>query len=225
LMIAVVTCDIISSRLYPVAQRKLIDSALRDAFAEVCATIPLAHADFFSFSIIQGDEFQFSLESPEYFYHVILLLRAKLSLCPVIPVPLFRAGIGFGQRSIEGKTSYQMDGSAYHNSRRAIDKFSESGNKKRLSLCSADDRLLSETINAILAFADNLESHWTLPQRRNIMHKISGRTNTDIAVLQHVSRQNVGKSLKSAGWELIEETLNCFVILAQVPGGFTHVNQ
>ena len=224
-MIAVVTCDIISSRVYPVAQRELIDSALRNAFAEVCAAIPLAHADFLSFSIIQGDEFQFSLESPEYFYHVILLLRAKLSLCPVIPVPLFRAGIGFGLRSIEGNTSYQMDGSAYHNSRSAINKFSKSENKKRLSLCATDDRLLTQTINTILAFADNLELHWTLAQRKYIMHKLSGIKIADIAALQQVSRQNVGKSLRSAGWELIEETLNYFVALAQIPGGLTHVNR
>lgn len=203
-MIAVLTCDIVASRAYSEVQRQILDSELKAAFKESCEKLPQAGADYLSFSIIQGDEFQFNLAAPQYFYHFLLYFRNRFAISGLTPTPSFRAGIGFGQRSVAGSSnSYQMDGSAYHHAREAMNGFSGQANKHRLSLVNSDAPDVQNCINTILAFCDNIELNWTSAQRNTIANSFLGDSTKQIATLMGVSRQNVEKLLKSAKWELI----------------------
>ncbi|MDD2229325.1 MAG: SatD family protein [Candidatus Cloacimonetes bacterium] len=209
-MIAVLTCDIIASRTYSDAQRQVLDADLRLAFRDSCMAIPQAKADYLSFSVIQGDEFQFSLEAPRYFYRFLLMFRNRLALSSIEPMPCFRAGIGFGSRSIVGDNSYQMDGSAYHHARSAMNSFSQANFKNRLSAVVHEKQTLTNALNTMLAFCDSIEQGWTLTQRNAIAHAFTQGNSRQIAAILQVSRQNVDKLLKSAQWELISQAMDYF---------------
>ncbi|HNX01840.1 MAG TPA: hypothetical protein PKK33_10770, partial [Candidatus Cloacimonadota bacterium] len=117
MMIAVLTCDIIGSRFFSNKDRALLQKSIREFFDVTCRLFPQAKADVISFRVTAGDEFQFSLLEPCYSYQFLLHLRLQTSLLKVDRMPLFRCGIGTGERSVEGQTSYEMDGTAYYRSR------------------------------------------------------------------------------------------------------------
>ena len=79
-MIAVLTCDIISSRSYDKKQRQILQTSISDAFSYTCKIIPEAKADYMSFSVIQGDEFQFNIEEAPYSIFFVYF-RNQLFLC------------------------------------------------------------------------------------------------------------------------------------------------
>ena len=210
-MIAVLTCDIIASRTYTDVQRQALDTKLRSAFKAACQALPQAHADYLSFSIIQGDEFQFSLQAPRFFYHFLLILRNLFALCGVHPLPLFRSGIGWGTCSIASSSnSYQRDGSAYHNSRSALNSFELPNNKQRLSSVCMDNPFVANSFNTILMFCDNIELGWSERQRFALTYALQANSIQETANKMGVSRQNVEKLLKSAKWDLITESLGYF---------------
>ena len=210
-MIAVLTCDIISSRSYDKKQRQILQTSISDAFSYTCKIIPEAKADYMSFSVIQGDEFQFNIEEAPYFHHFLFTFRNQLSLCGIEPPPFFRAGIGFGTRTIEGKNnSYQMDGTAYHNSRFALNSFSENAYKKRLSIVRLDNPLLTKCYNTVLAFCDDWESSISFPQRRAIQQILTGLTQRQAAQNLGFTEQNMVKLLKRAKWDLFSQAMDFF---------------
>ncbi|MDY0152102.1 MAG: SatD family protein [Candidatus Cloacimonas sp.] len=209
-MIAVLTCDIIASRTYSDAHRQVLDADLRLAFKDTCMAIPQAKANYLSFSVIQGDEFQFSIEAPQFFYHFLIMFRNRLALSSLKPMPSFRAGIGFGSRSIHANTSYQMDGSAYHHSRSALNSFGEPSFKNRLSAVVHDKLPVTNSLNTMLAFCDAIEQSWSHTQRNAIALAFTNSSSRQIAAILQVSRQNVDKLLKSAKWELICQAMDYF---------------
>ena len=210
-MIAVLTCDIIRSRVYGINQRQQLETQISESFQYACKIIPQAQADYMSFSVTQGDEFQFSIESPPYFYHFLFTFRNRLSLCGIEPIPLFRAGIGFGTRTIEGKSnSYQMDGSAYHNSRYAMNSFDETVNKKRLSIVYFNHPFLDKCCNTVLAFCDDLERSHSYDQKKAIAQILTGLTYQQAAQNLGVSKQNIDRLLKRANWNLFTQAMELF---------------
>ncbi|MDD4310765.1 MAG: hypothetical protein PHO32_10315 [Candidatus Cloacimonetes bacterium] len=231
-MIAVLTCDIIASRIYTDVQRQALDTQLRIAFKASCLALPQAEADYLSFSIIQGDEFQFSLESPAFFYHFLLMFRNLLAIGSLTPwgypslkadfvntetnplhslMPCFRAGIGIGTRSITAKAnSYQMDGSAYHHSRTSMHNFEHSLNKHRLTIFHSDNPFVASSLNTILMFCDSIEQEWSERQRLAIFYTLEANSSLQTAIKMGVSRQNVEKLLKSANWDLICRSMDYF---------------
>ncbi len=205
-MIAVVTCDLIGSRKYSVAQRREMEQRVRAAFGETCEVIRDAGADYFSFSVIQGDEFQFVLRQPAFAYRFILAFRNLLSAVCGAADPLFRAGIGIGELAVGGSISYQMDGTAFHNSRDAINRF-RGKDAKRLTMIVTGLPKPDATIDLILELSDAFEDRWTLPQREVISAYLSGRNQTEIAKKRNHSRQSVSNILIDAQYSRVEQVM------------------
>lgn len=210
-MIAVFTCDIIASRLFTIVQRKALDAGIKEAFTATCQALPAAEAELLSFSVIQGDEFQFSILNSQYFYHFLLMLRLRFALLLPASVPLFRCGIGMGERSISSGTSYQRDGSAYHRSRSALGCFDM--HKGRLSFLHSPRELANRSANVILGCCDHFEKSWSNKQRKAILLKMEGRTLKQSSELMESSWQNVQQLLQNANWERIQEALSYFAEL------------
>ncbi|MBP7309696.1 MAG: hypothetical protein KA984_00225 [Candidatus Cloacimonetes bacterium] len=210
-MVAVFTCDIISSRFYSVPQRQVLDAGIKEAFAATCFNLPVAEGELLSFSVIQGDEFQFSMLNPAYFYHFLLMLRLRFALLLPDIIPLFRCGIGMGERSISSGSSYQRDGSAYHRSRSALESFD--AHKGRLSLLQSPRELADSSANTILGFCDHFEKGWSARQRQALLLKMAGSNLKQSSEIMKSSWQNVQQLLQNAGWERIQEALDYFAAL------------
>lgn len=210
-MVTVFTCDMVSSRFYAMLQRQVLDAGIKEAFAATCRDLPAAEAELLSFSVIQGDEFQFSILNPAWFYHFLLMLRLRFSLLLPDMVPLFRCGIGMGERSISSGSSYQRDGSAYHRARFALEAFTR--HKGRLSLLQGPHELANRSANTILGFCDHFEKAWSAKQRQALLLKMAGNTLRQSSEQMKSSWQNVQQLLQNAGWELIQEALDYFAEL------------
>lgn len=203
-MIAVFTCDIIGSRNYPTPERGLLNSLVKDSFAQACAAFPQTQADYLSFSITQGDEFQFNAESTRDFYAFLLLFRTGVALSELRPVPFFRCGIGFGDRATSGKNSYEMDGSAYYFSRTALNGFAEAGNLNALTRACFDAPLAQRALNSLFMFCDRIESNWSPEQRQAVGGILRGFSQGQVAEKLKTTQQNISKLLKNASWAYLE---------------------
>ena len=207
-MIAVFTCDIIASRRFSALQRQVLDQGLRNAFAETCRILPGAKGELLSFSVVQGDEFQFSILQPAWFYSFLLMLRLRFSLLLPDGDPMFRCGIGIGTRSIAGGSSYQRDGSAYHASREALERFERM--KGRLSILQRANGGYDAGLNLILGFCDHLELSWSSRQKQALLLRLEGHNLKQSAEQLHSSWQNVQQLLQNAGWDRLQEAIGYF---------------
>ena len=165
-MIAAVTCDIIKSRQYSNADRSKVNDLIRSAFNEAIDLFPEAKADKLSFSIIQGDEFQFVINKPAMAYRFVVFYRLILSLKDL--KPNFRAGIGFGEVAVSNANSYKMDGSAFHRSRDAFQKFSQPKFRNRITHILCSNQELNDQFEILAMYNDFIEQRWSKKQKNSI---------------------------------------------------------
>lgn len=199
-MVAAVTCDIIKSRQYSTAERKKVDELIRQAFIETIELFPKAKANKLSFSIIQGDEFQFIVENPALVYKFVVYYRIILSLKEL--KPKFRAGIGIGEIAVDNDNSYKMDGSAFHRSRDAFQKFSKTKFRNRITTIICGDQDLDAQFEIITMYNDFIETKWTDKQKEAIYWMNKEDTMKLIAKKIDITRQNVKKRIRNSDWDL-----------------------
>ncbi len=212
-MIVVLTCDIIGSRFYEAKDRSLLQECIRKFFDLTCKQFSEAQAEVLSFRVTAGDEFQFSLEEPSLAYKFLLFFRLQTSLLDMKPMPRFRCGIGIGEKSVVGNSSYESDGSAYYRSRQALNAISGKSEKTRLTNITTEDETLNDYLENILILMDAIENNWTLRQREFILLQLEGKTFRETAQLLKTTYQNVGRLLGIANWAEFEQSLNFLVSL------------
>jgi hypothetical protein len=206
-MIAVLTCDIIGSRFFNNSDRALLQESIKKYFEIACTQFPHAKADVLSFHVTAGDEFQFSLAEPSLAYQFLLYFRLHISLLNMKPMPRFRCGIGIGERSVTGETSYEMDGSAYYRSRQALNAISGNSEKNRLTNICTDDDKLNRTLEVLCTLMDTIENDWTLRQRQFILTQLEGKTLIEAAEYLKTSFQNISRILQIAKWNEFEQSM------------------
>lgn len=209
-MIIVYTCDIIGSRNYGIADRQEINKLIKEYFDKACQLFPKTKADYLSFTITQGDEFQFTADKPTDFYKFLLYFRNEVALSDIKPKVFFRCGIGLGEKATDGNNSYEMDGSAFYNSRIALDGLKAKDNLNKLTRIHHPRKKLNILINSLLMFCDNLEYNWSTEQREAVNQTLMGKTQTEIANELDKSQQSISKILISAQWEFISNALQTF---------------
>jgi len=197
-MIAAVTCDIIKSRQYSNADRSKVNDLIRSAFNEAIDLFPEAKADKLSFSIIQGDEFQFVINNPALAYRFVVFYRLILSLKDL--KPNFRAGIGFGEVSISSDNSYKMDGSAFHNSRDALNIFKNKKYKYRITTLKSDVKEIESQLDLIAMYNDFIEQRWSIKQRNSIYLYEKFGSFKEAAKHDSVSFQALQQRIKVSGY-------------------------
>jgi hypothetical protein len=206
-MVAVLTCDIIGSRFFNNADRALLQDSIYKYFDLTCKQFPQAKADALSFRVTAGDEFQFSLEESSFAYKFLLYFRLHISLLDMKPMPRFRCGIGIGERSVKGKTSYEMDGSAYYHSRQALNAISGSSEKNRLTnICTGEEKG-DGTFSVLCILMDAIENNWSIRQRQFILLQLEGKTFREAAQILNTTFQNVGNTLIAAKWNEFKQSM------------------
>ncbi|MDO9576903.1 MAG: SatD family protein [Candidatus Cloacimonadales bacterium] len=197
-MIAVVTCDIIKSRQYSNEDRGKVNDLIKTAFNETSELLPESKADKLSFSIIQGDEFQFILENPALAYKFVVFYRIILALKDL--KPKFRAGIGIGDVAVDNDTSYKMDGSAFHNSRDAFQKFGKPKFRNRITSIISGNEELDAQFEIIAMYNDFIEQRWTDKQKEAIYWIYQTDTLQEASEKLNIKYQNVDKRIRKAAW-------------------------
>jgi len=201
-MKAIVTADIIKSRRLSGKDRLQLNKLIKSSFRECCDLISEAKADKLSFNIIQGDEFQFLINSPEYAYQFVVFFRLALSLSEL--KPSFRAGIGIGDILDLGKKIYEMDGPAFHYSRDALYAFGKSKQKESLTMIRTGDQDLDDRLYIITLFSDYIESNWSDKQREAIyLYKKTGSLEKTAACID-LSFQAIHQRIQTSGWKQID---------------------
>lgn len=201
-MVAVVTCDIIDSRKYSNEDRRKVNELIKSSFDDCIELLPKAKADKLSFSIIQGDEFQFVIQNPALAYQFVVYYRLILALNDL--KPSFRAGIGLGDVSISGEDSYKMDGSAFHNSRDAIQKFYKPKFKNRITSLICGMEQIDNQIGIIVMYNDFIEQRWSDKQKKSIfLYKKLGSLEK-AATNEAISYQAMQQRIRISGFQQLD---------------------
>jgi len=201
-MIAAVTCDIINSRKYSNEDRRKVNDLIRTSFDECIELLPNANADKLSFSIIQGDEFQFVIQSPGLAYQFVVFYRLILALKEL--KPRFRAGIGLGEVSVSDDNSYKMDGSAFHNSRDVLQKFRKQRFNKRVTFFMCGLEQINKQIEIIMMYNDFIEQRWSDKQRSSIYLYNKFGSLEKASIHESVSLQALYQRIKVSGFKQMD---------------------
>ncbi|MDP8205017.1 MAG: SatD family protein [Candidatus Tenebribacter mawsonii] len=201
-MVAAVTCDIIKSRQYSNNDRGTVNDLIKSAFEETIELLPDAKADKFSFSIIQGDEFQFILQNPTLAYKFVVFYRIILSLKDLNPK--FRAGIGIGEVAVSGDISYKMDGSAFHHSRDAMQKLLKPKFKNRITSIISGRKELDAQFEIIAMYNDFIEQHWSEKQMQSIFLYTKYNSFEKAAEQSKVSYQALQQRFNFSGYKQLD---------------------
>jgi hypothetical protein len=151
------------------------------------------------FHVTTGDEFQGAIMDPPSLFHAFRELRLRMPVA-------FRCGMGVGGIETPGGDAASMRGEAFYRARKAIETAKRSGRRFRI-VTSRNATSKDLALNALLAFIDDIESHWT--ERQAIMAKhylLLGRPmHQDVATHFGVTPQSVSQTLRASRVSLIEE--------------------
>lgn len=189
---AVITADVIDSKLYP--------EAIRTLRAKVQQLIlPGLHV---SFTVSRGDELQGVVND---FNQIPLILRHLRFRCR--PLKL-RVGIGIG--TVEpwetSVTSWDMDGSAFRLARDAEESIKNV--KAPKTIISSNNSSVDHIVNTIYNLTDLIVSQWTEEQWQAIFAYESCGTFEKAGEVLKISLQNVHKRCQAAHWSEVQSTEN-----------------
>lgn len=201
--VAVVTGDLIGSRRYSREQRQQLDQVLKQAANTAGEILPEAVYAPLSFSVVEGDEFQFVLQRPDDAYDFVVLMRTVLRTSGLSPEPSFRCAIGIGELVVnEGDSSYAMDGSAFHFAREGLNTLEKrsTGRERTTKLLTGEPKS-DRWFDVLLMYQDLLESRWTALQCEAIRYRLQDQTYETIGKKLGITKQSVDKRLSAAYWD------------------------
>ena len=153
-----------------------------------------------AFTLYRGDEIQGALRSSVDLIRLIRHLRFHL------PGLALRIGVGCGEISsgLEKNFAWQMDGSAFHRSRWALEKLQS--RRETATLFSGAEQGRWETLNAFYRLIDTVENRWTLKQWQAVDAYERAGTYAAASEELQISPQNVAKRCRAAAWKAVAET-------------------
>lgn len=195
---AVLTADIVGSR-------KLRNRGLnRERLLEALEELNLADETVITskFCLFRGDEIQGVVFPPAEWVPVVRHLRFYLRPAQV------RVGIGIGDitTSLDRDNPWNMDGSAFHRAREALEGI-QSYRQPRTAFSSAK-KDFDRNLNVILALMDAISSRWTEPQWEAIHSYEKMGTYLKAAQVLKVRMQNVAKRCRAARWGVFLQAEN-----------------
>ncbi len=114
--------------------------------------------------------------------------------------------MGWGEISsgLEQRYAWQMDGSAFHRSRAALEQIK---NRREAATCFlGDGEKIWDMLNAFYGLIDTIESRWSLKQWEAVdVYERAGTYAAASRELQ-ITPQNVAKRCRAAAWKAVEGT-------------------
>lgn len=196
-----ITADVIGSRAIEPrgTLRDALSSAL-DAFNRTwVAEIAVP------FSVAAGDEVQGVVRPGPAAFAMVRRLRWATRSAPLRPSPRLRAGVGWGgvETGLDGRTSWELDGSAFHLARRALAEAAERrGEATRFAAPEPDHEAWA---NEMLSLLDAIVARWTPGQWQAVAAYERLGTYAAAARALGVALQNVQKRCAAARWTLVRD--------------------
>lgn len=203
-IVAVVTADLVQSRVYDKKARQELDRAIRQAFGsrQLGSALRQFKVDASGFHITVGDEFQFVSRTLAHLLPFVTHLRARLARLPIEPLPQFRAAIGIGGVTLaRSGNAYEQDGPAFVLSRQGLNAMKEVARRREpLTAVVTGNAERNKEFDAVLALMDHVQRRWTRPQFEAVDLALQGATLQQASSKLGVRHQNVHKRLRAAGW-------------------------
>lgn len=196
---AVLTGDIINSRMIKGKEREILLKTLNLVFEEIHKE---KHKKNEGFKIFRGDSFQGIIFDPENAVTYGLKLRATLrSITPKDSQFIWdtRISIGLGQIDFFSKDTLTSDGEAFRNSGLALDNME---NHERTKMVTPWKEI-NEELSLTCVFLDTIIERWKPAQARMVEKALKGLKQQEIAEKLNISQPGVSKSLQSANWHAI----------------------
>ncbi len=188
----VITADIIQSR------------RRRDAAAQAEAGLAALNARYRDqltapFTLYRGDEIQGALCGS---VDIARALRHLRFFCLGL---MLRVGVGRGAITggLDKEYAWQMDGSAFHYSREALEKIKR--RREPATRFAGKNEALWSTVNAFYGLIDSIESRWSEKQWQAVDAYERGGTFEIAARELEISPQSVAKRCRAAGWKAVAE--------------------
>jgi len=190
----VVTADIISSRKHEnytdMAERGIAGFNARYQ-SGMTAT----------FTLYRGDEIQGAIAADGDIIRLIRHLRYHLHVQGL----KLRIGVGAGSitTGLGKKYAWQMDGSAFHYSRAALE---EMKSRRKAATRFAGERAdIWAAVNAFYTLIDTIQDRWSAKQWQAVDAYERAGTYAAAAAELGISPQNVAKRCQAAGWKAVAE--------------------
>lgn len=204
--ISVITGDIIGSSSLKTTEREQLPARLKKLFRDL-GTAPD------SFDLYRGDSFQGVVREPGQALKTAIRIRTGLMRTSREQRASYdcRMAIGIGKASFIARNVLESDGEAFRYSGPALDTM---GHDERIRIVSPWMEVNRE-MHVACKLADSILRRWTAVQARIISETLRGRNQADIAALLRITQPAVSKSLKTAGWNAIEELMKRYEALVK----------
>jgi hypothetical protein len=151
------------------------------------------------FTLYRGDEIQGAIAADGDIVRLIRHLRFHL-----LGLKL-RVGVGAGEiaSGLDKKYAWQMDGSAFHYSRAALEKIKS---RREPATRFAGERAdIWAAVNAFYSLIDTIQNRWSAKQWQAVDAYERAGTYAAAAAELGISPQNVAKRCRAAGWKAVAE--------------------
>ena len=186
----VLTADIISSR-------KQGDAAARAEKGIAAFNARYRSELAAAFTLYRGDEIQGALQERADLVRLIRRLRFHLQGLTL------RIGVGKGAiaTGLEKEYAWQMDGSAFHRSRAALDGLK--GRRTASTSFAGEEAERWAVFNAFYGLIDTIENRWSAKQWQAVEAYEEAGTYEAAAARLGISPQSVAKRCQSASWKAV----------------------
>ena len=198
--IAVVTGDVVRSRVYSRTDRELVQQELKNTWKQVRSFFSDEFKSRLSFRVTAGDEFQYVCNSFSIGLISLMMLRVRMRAIGFKPPVTIRAAIGVGTRTVTGQSdSYTQDGPAFRFAREGIEQLNK--NKlHHLTMVRGLQKKRELLTNDVLALSDRIYVKWTAAQALVLLHALMLKPPGEIARELKISGAAVSTHLRRAAW-------------------------
>lgn len=204
--IAVITGDIVKSGKLNPAEREKMPAKLKHIFSGLSKT----HGNGQRFSIFRGDSFQGIVQDPAQALRIGLWIKTVL-MKKSREFGSFdcRLAIGVGKVSFMASNALESDGEAFRYSGPALDAMEQ---EERLKIVTPWKQVNSE-MHVACKLLDVILNRWTAVQAGIIAETLAGKTQNTIAASLEITQPAVSASLKTSGWNAVEELIERYQTL------------
>lgn len=205
--IAVITGDIVHSRMLDNNQKNSLLKCLKKAFSLIAERFldieKMPVLEFF-----RGDSFQAIIGNPAMALRIAILLRAKLRSEVMTSEDgqkrsqEARIGIGIGEMTYQAKKTVISDGPAFVSSGLALDKLT--GKNTKLYIITPDDAF-NEQFDLYLTLAETIISGWTATQAEAAYYYLleTDKNQTELTKLMNIDQSSLSRRIQSGHIEEI----------------------
>ncbi|MDA3821191.1 MAG: hypothetical protein PF450_01075 [Bacteroidales bacterium] len=164
------------------------------------------------YEIIRMDEFLCLTDNPSSALHSILMLASEFRYQSYLNINIradLRLSMGIGPVELFQRELRESDGTAFRSAYSGL----KSMKRNQRLLIETENHELNEELIVGCGFMDILIHDWSDEQAEAMLHRLSGKNQTQISEELNISQPAVNRRLKAAHYEAIERFIHRFTAL------------